>query len=193
MKVKKTLAAGICLLAFAGVANAGNGLDPSRLPQCQTSAAAETCRLPLQGGQFDSLDGWNRQGLPTIGKDETGNNYTALYVGAGVSQSVFAHFGLSPQDLGYALRFRVRADRNVSAIRATLAMSDSSGSRTIPLGETTTMAQAGEWNIVELVVNGTAFAAPAHVLVSITSEGGDIAQVDDVTLVQTEGAGPLRR
>ena len=187
------LAAGACLLAFAGIATAGQGLAPSHLPLCESSVAEETCRLPLKHGQFDSFEGWRRHGLPSIGHDEAGNPYAALHVGAALSQAVFAHFGAPPQGVAYAVRFRVRADVGAGEIRATLSMSDDTGERTLPLGETTTTARAGEWSDVELLVNGAAFAAPAHVLVTIANEGGNIVQVDDVALVQTEGAETYRR
>lgn len=193
MNVKTLLPIGLGLLSFAGMAAAGNSPDPSRLPPCQSSSTAETCRLPLKNGQIDSLEGWNRSGLPSIGQDETGNAYAALHVGAFLSQPVFAHFAASPQNVAYALRFRTRADRGAGELRATLSMSDGSGDRTIPLGETTTTARAGEWNVVELMVNGTAFPAPAHVMVTIANEGGNIVQVDDVTLVQAEGVEAARR
>lgn len=210
MKVKKSLAAGLLgLTSWATVSaavaespgiparmsvTASNGPGTSRLPLCKSSVPAATCRLPLKNGQFDTLDEWNRpNGLPSIGWDETGNAYAALHVGAVVSQPVFAHFGPSPQDVAYAVRFRVRADRGTSALRATLSMSDDSGDRRISLGETTTTAHADEWDVVELLVNGKAFAAPAHVLVTIANEAGSVVQVDDVTLVQTEGAEAIRR
>jgi hypothetical protein len=194
MNAKTLLPLGLGLLCLAGMASAGKGPDPSGLPQCQSSSAAEACRLPLKNGQFDSLEGWTRpDGLPSIGEDETGNTYAALHVGAVLSQPVFAHFGASPQDVAYALRFRTRADRGAGELRASLSMSDANGDRSILLGDATTTAQADGWNDVELVVNGAAFAAPAHVTVTIANEGGSIVQVDDVTLVQAEGVEVLGR
>lgn len=189
-----TLATGLGLLASSGSAIAGNGSDPSRLPPCQSVNVNDACRLPIKNGQFDSLDGWERpNGLPSLGQDERGNSYAALYVGAELSQPVFAHFGVAPQDVAYTLSFRVRADRSVGKVRAMLSMSDGSGNRAVTLGETTTTAYAGDWSTVELTVNGKAFAAPEHVLVKIGNEGGDVVQVDDVTLVRSQGAEAIDR
>jgi hypothetical protein len=189
-----TLVTGLGLLASSGSAIAGNGPDPSRLPPCQSVDVKDACRLPVKNGQFDSLDGWERpNGLPSLGQDERGNTYAALYVGAELSQPVFAHFGAAPQDVAYALRFRVRADRSAGKVRAMLSMSDGGGNRAVPLGETTTTAYAGDWSTVELLVNGKMFAAPEHVLLKIGNEGGDVVQVDDVTLLRVQGVEAIGR
>jgi hypothetical protein len=187
----------IALCAIAGTSAADNdGPDPSGLPPCQQSSQADACRLPVRNGQFDSLDGWTRtSGLPSIGYDPAGNPHASLYTGAGIHQAVYAHFGTLSQDAAYVLRFRVRSHNGDSRVRATLSMSDDAATHTLPLGSATTMARNGEWSIMELAVNGTAFAAPAHVLLEIANEGGnhDTVQVDDVYLVQSVGTEVLRR
>ncbi|MDQ0010117.1 hypothetical protein J2T07_002307 [Luteibacter jiangsuensis] len=186
----------MALCATAGTAVAGNGPDPSGLPLCQQVSGADACRLPVRNGQFDNLDGWTRtSGLPSIGYDPSGNPYASLYTGAGIHQAVYAHFGTLSQEAAYVLRFRVRSDNGDTQVRATLSMSDGDGANALPLGSTATMAREGEWSSVELVVNGAAFAAPAHVLLEIANEGGnhDTVQVDDVYLVQSVGVEMLRR
>jgi len=179
---------GLCALAFSGGAFAGNGPDPAGLPFCQQVYGAHACRLPVKNGQFDGLGGWTRaSGLPSIGYDISGNPYAALYTGASIRQAVYAHAGRSPQDVAYALRFRVRADNGDAQVRATMSMSDATGAHAVPIGSTTAIARQGDWSVVELVLNGAPFAAPAHVSVEIASEGGnhDTVQVDDVLLVQS--------
>lgn len=190
----RSLAVGLFSLAIASAAMAGQGPDPSGLPSCQSSGPVDACRLPLKNGQFDSLDGWlNTPSQPTLGQDENGNSYAALRYGATASQPVFANFGVPTQNAAYALRFRARADRGAGQIRATLSMSDGSGNHAVSLGETTTTVGTGEWNVVELLVNGAAFAAPAHVLLTIGNEGSEYVQVDDVHLVQAAGADAVSR
>ena len=188
------LALGLCSLAFAGTAVAGDSPDPSRLPPCQMGAGDNACRLPLKNGQFDGeqLESWARDGSPSLGYEASGNTYAALHVGAVVRQAVYAHYGTSPQKTTYALRFRVRADRRSSVVRAAMSMSDDKAEYRIPLGETTTTAYAGEWQDVELMVNGVAFAAPAHVLVEISNAAGEYLQVDDVHLVHAKDVDVLR-
>lgn len=190
---RSLFALGLCSLAVTGTAFASDSPDPSGLPACQMGMAADACRMDLKNGQFDALDGWTRIGMPSIGHEASGNPYAALHVGAVLSQAVYAHFDTPSERVAYTLRFRVRADRHVGAIRAELSMSDAAGAHAIPLGETRLMAGAGEWSTVEMTVNGAAFAAPAHVLVEIANEGGEYLQVDDVQLVQSEGAESLRR
>jgi hypothetical protein len=188
------LALGLGALSCSGSALAGNGPDPSHLPSCRPGGDADACNLPVKSHQFDSLQGWtSASGLPSIGYDELGNAYAALYTGATISQAVYAHFGKSPNDLAYALRFRVRSHNGDNQVRATLSMSDAYGKQTRPIGSTTAVAHQGEWSTVELVVNGVPFAAPAHVLLEIASEGGnhDTVQIDDVYLVESDGATAL--
>ncbi len=93
------------------------------------------------------------------------------------------------------LHFRVRSDNGDNQVRAMLSMSDATGEHLLPIGSTMATARKGEWSTVELVVNGAPFAAPAHVLLEIASEGGnhDTVQVDDVHLVQSRDAGVLPR
>ncbi|WP_426285328.1 hypothetical protein [Luteibacter sp. E-22] len=190
------LAMGLCTLALPGSAFAGNGSDPSRLPPCHSFAGADACLLPVENSRFDSLEGWTRaSGLPNIGYDEDGNPYAALYTGASIRQAVYAHFGKAPQDVAYALHFRVRSDNGDNQVRAMLSMSDATGEHLLPIGSTMATARKGEWSTVELVVNGAPFAAPAHVMLEIASEGGnhDTVQVDDVHLVESRDAGALPR
>lgn len=190
----RSLKVGLCILVLPVSAFAGNGPDPSRLPPCHPFGGAEACRLPVENGGFDSLEGWTRaSGLPNIGYDEIGNPYAALYTGASIRQAVYAHFGKAPQSVAYALHFRVRSDNGDNQVRATLSMSDATGEHLLPIGSTTAVARKGEWSTVELVVNGDAFAAPAHVMLEIASEGGnhDTVQVDDVHLVESGEAASL--
>lgn len=189
-----SLALGLCVFAMAGVAVAGNGPDPSGLPFCAQVHGANACQLPVYNGRFDSLDGWTRpSGLPSIGYDISGNPYASLYTGASIRQAVYAHFDRSPQEVAYALRFRVRADNADARVRATMSMSDATGAHTVALGSTTAVARQGDWSVVELVVNGAPFPAPAHVSVEIASEGGnhDTVQVDEVLLVESESVEAL--
>ena len=53
-------------------------------------------------------------------------------------------------------------------------------------------AGESEWQDVELMVNGVAFAAPAHVLVEISNAAGEYLQVDDVHLVHAKDVDVLR-
>lgn len=188
-------AAGLCALALAGAAVAGNSPGPSELPLCVQGADQDACRLPVKSDQFDTLDGWERRsGLPSIGYDESGNSYASLFTGAAIGQEVYAHFGRSSQDVAYVLRFRMRSDNAPAQVRAALSMTDAGGTRTVPLGSVVDTAHPGGWSVVELAVNGAPFAAPAHVSIEIASEGGnhDTVQVDDVYLIQSADAGVLR-
>lgn len=190
------------LSALAGTAIAGSasitgftdiGPSPIGLPSCNTTEVFDACRLPVKQGTFDTLNGWVANGHVQQGGDATGNRYATIGGGASVKQAVYTEYGTPTKDASYVLRFRVMSENGDAPIRATLSMSDYNGAHTDKLGATTTMARHHEWTQVELVVDGKAFVAPAHVMIEIGNESPNaIVQLDDVFLVQsadTETAG----
>jgi hypothetical protein len=187
-------------LAFGaiGTASAGNSGSGPSLPACLGgNYAGDACLLPLKNGDFTApaLSAWKVVGLPSRGGDADGNTYAALPTGSGIKQAVYAHTGQNTAEAVYTLRFQVRAEHTQSQVRATLAMSTADGMARVPLGYVTSTAVANEWTTVELSVQGRPYAAPAHVLVEIDSEGGTptTVQVADVALVESTGVEVLTR
>lgn len=165
------------------------GPSPAGLPSCNSSEVFDACRLPVKQGGFDSLLGWITDGHVRHGGDAAGQHYAALSNGSSVRQAVYAHYGTAPQDATYVLRFRLLSESHDTPVRATLSMSNAAGTHVEKLSATTTTARHHEWTEVELLVDGKAFVAPAHVMVEIANEGyGPVVQIDDVYLVQSADA-----
>ena len=189
------LAAGFCVAASGSLASQSSsgfndiGPSPAGLPACNSSEIFDACRLPVKQGTFDTLGGWTLTNRVSQGGDATGNQYAAIGGGSAIRQAVYAEFGTPSQDTSYVIRFRVRSEHGDAPVRTTLSMSNYDGTHTAKLGATSTTARHHEWTVVELVVDGKAFAAPAHVMVEIGNESSNaIIQVDDVFLVQSADA-----
>ncbi|SEM90688.1 hypothetical protein SAMN02800694_2099 [Luteibacter sp. UNCMF331Sha3.1] len=189
------IAAGLCAATLAGTAFAGSlsstgfthiGPSPAGLPSCNSSEVFDACRLPVKQPTFDTLDGWAAEGDVSRGGDATGNQYAAIRGGSRLKQAVYADFGTLSKDASYVLRFRLLSESHDAPVRATLSMSNAAGVRGAKLGAITTTARHHEWTEVELLVDGKAYPAPAHVMIEIDNEGASsVVQVDDVFLVQS--------
>lgn len=189
------LAAGFCLAtasSFASQTSSGFndiGPSPAGLPSCNSSEIFDACRLPVKQGQFDSLAGWTQNGRVSQGGDASGNQYATLGGGSSIRQAVYADFGTLSKDASYVLRFRVMSENSDAPVRATVSMSDPNGGNLTRLGSTSTTARHHEWTTVELIVDGKAFPAPAHVMIELGNESPNaIVQLDDVFLVQSADA-----
>jgi hypothetical protein len=188
-----TPAAALLVLCAAATlpALASTSPDPSGLPACSSAGNDEACRLPVRDGDFSAgaLNGWQRQGLPVVGYDASGNAYAALPVGAAISQAVGIPTANLPQDATYAIRFRVLGESADGSIDVRVAVSDDTGKQKIDLGGTSVRVARGEWSAGELFVTGKPFGGAPHVHLTLANDSitGTQLQVDDVYVVESVG------
>jgi hypothetical protein len=193
--IMKPMNAAVCLfalcLAIPAPAMAGRSPDPSRLPACTSAGNDGACRLPVHDGGFSigGLGKWQRQGLPGVGSDPSGNAYAVLPVGAAISQAVAIPTGNLPEDATYAVRIRVLGERADGSVDLRVAMSDDRGGRRLDLGGTSVRVVRGEWTEAELFVSGARHGGAPHVLVEIANDSltGTQVQVDDVYVIESIG------
>lgn len=180
----------LCLTALSP-AMASHSPDPSRLPACTRAGNDDACRLPVRDGDFSggALNGWQRQGLPAVGYDAGRNAYAALPVGAAISQAVGIPTANLPQDVAYAVRFRLLGESADGSVDVRVALSDDNGNQKIDLGGTTVRAVRGEWTVGELFVTGKQYGGAPHVHITLANESasGTQVQVDDIYVVESAG------
>ncbi|UPG91380.1 hypothetical protein L2Y96_06295 [Luteibacter aegosomaticola] len=191
MRYTTSTAALFALCLVAAPVQASTSPDPSRLPACTSAGNDDACRLPIRDGDFSAgaLNGWQRQGLPVVGYDASGNAYAALPVGAAISQAVGIPTANLPQDVAYAIRFRVLGESADGSIDVRVALSDDNGNQKIDLGGTTVRAVRGEWTVGELFVTGKQYGGAPHVHITLANDSasGTQVQVDDVHVVESAG------
>lgn len=195
MRYSNSTAIGLFALCIAATSSAlaSNSPDPSGLPACSSAGNDAECRLPVRDGDFSSgtLGGWHREGLPSVGSDASGQAYAVLPVGSAISQAVGIPTGNSPDDVTYAIRFRILGESAEGSVYVRVALSDDTGHRQVELGGTSVSVARGEWKVGELFVAGKPFGGAPHVHITVGNESvsGTQVQVDDVYVVESVKAG----
>ncbi|QWT18464.1 hypothetical protein KPL74_11995 [Bacillus sp. NP157] len=177
------LTAALAALSFSIVTVAGPGAGAGGLPACTSQGNPGACRLPIVNGDFerDIGVGWTIQGFASPGA-----GVGVLMPGARLGQAVAINTLSDPATSGYATQLRVFGETGDGMVEVRLALSDSEGKNAHPIATTQATVRKGEWTTVDLSGAGAAFAAPAHVLLTIENTGpGTRVQVDDVHVVES--------